>query len=202
MKLTRAEVLQSIDTDAFLAIRKQHRIVERGPNPQKYLDLQRWIDVNLRRAGNAGLMGQGRPRRVLDLGCGCGYFVHIARLLGHTALGVDRKDHPDSVFTQMRKLLKVPCITHDITPDSPPPVEGRWDVVTAHMVCFNGHRTDRVWDAADWAKLFAAIDAPLWVMELNAEPDGTIFTPDLRGFFEAEGGTISGSHVVIHRRAR
>lgn len=199
MLLTRADVLASIDTEKFSEIRRRFTNDDGGPGPVKYLDLARWIDVNLRRARVAGLDAAGPPRRVLDLGCGCGYFVHIARLLGHSALGVDRKDHPSSVLVQMRELLGVPCVVHNITPDSPPPVDAQWDVVTAHMVCFNGHCTDYVWGPTEWAKLFDAIRSPVWSIELNAEPDGDAFPHGLRRWFEMRGAQVSGHRVLLTR---
>ena len=200
MKLNRADVLATIDMERFFDIRRRFGESTSGPDPTKYLDLPRWIDANIRRAKEAGLMGAGAPRRVLDLGCGCGYFVHIARLLGHSALGVDRKDNPSSVFFLMRELLRAPCVTHEITPDSMPPVGAEWDLVTAHMVCFNGHCTPKVWGPVEWGKLFAAIPAPSWHIELNTEPDGTLFTPGLREFFEQQGAVLEGHRVRIDWR--
>ena len=43
--------------------------------------------INLRRVRDLGLDLGGR-KRVLDIGCGTGYFLYICRFLGHDALGI------------------------------------------------------------------------------------------------------------------
>lgn len=203
MLLHRNNVLATINRRKFgdLAAAAARTTTPDSARREKYLDLPKWIDINLRRIRTVGLAGTP-PRRVLDLGCGCGYFLHIARMYGHAVLGVDYPEGSDSLFVQVRELLGVPWIPHDITADSPPPVGTGWDVVTAHMVCFNGHCTDKLWGAPEWERLLDAIPAPVWSIELNAEHGtGLLFPPGLREFFEARGAKVSGHHVLLDRRS-
>ena len=47
------------------------------------------------------------PRsRILDLGCGTGYFLYINKLLGHEVLGIDLDELP--MFREMIELLQIP----------------------------------------------------------------------------------------------
>ena len=169
---------------------------------EKYLDLKRWIEINVERVQRIGL-DTGPRRRVLDLGCGCGYFLYACRLLGHEILGVDRPEK-QSLYTEIREFLGVPNVSHVIKPFEPLPDlgGGRFDAVTAHMVCFNGHCTSSVWGPTEWRYLLDNLDelgARLVYLDLNSEPGGRAFTPELRDFFEDRGAGIQGHRVRIER---
>src|SRR5262245_9373748 len=65
--------------------------------PWKYLDVRRSLRANLKRAQAVGLLRDCVPpgsRPVLDIGCGAGFFLFIARLHGYDALGLDVGDVP------------------------------------------------------------------------------------------------------------
>jgi SAM-dependent methyltransferase len=188
----------AIDRDRFAAIAERYGTTPTGiERREKYLGLDYWLEVNVRRAERLGLH-IGPPRRVLDLGCGCGYFLLVCRLAGHEVLGVDRAERR-SLFTEMRDLLGVPWAPHAITVGEPLPALGRFDVVTAHMVTFNGHRAPNLWGPAEWSWLLGELDAPRVYLELNREPDGTVYPPGLRAYFESLGAVIDEHRVLIDR---
>src|SRR4249920_2891537 len=54
----------------------------------KFLDLDRWLEVNLARAEKLGL-NEPRNLKVLDLGSGAGQFLFVCNSLGHEVIGVD-----------------------------------------------------------------------------------------------------------------
>lgn len=164
---------------------------------EKYLDVEYWMARNRLRVERVGLH-RSPPMRVLDLGCGCGYFLRACQDLGHEAIGIDRFEE-DSIYTRMRDKLGVRCVWHTIQPMEPLPDVGRIDVLTAHMVCFNGHCSDRLWGAREWEYLLDSVGAPVVSLDLNAEPDGTLYPPGLREFFESRGARIDAHRVLIDR---
>lgn len=193
------DIIATIDHTRYQAIVSKWGLTHTGDERrQKYFDLPIWFQANLRRAKQAGLVGS-LPKRVLDLGCGCGYFLYVCKLLGHEAIGIDRPER-DSLFVDMRKLLGVGYVPHQIQVGVDLPVSGPFDVVAAHMVTFNGHRTEKVWGPAEWAWLLAAAPAPVWQIELNLEPDGTLYPPGLREWFGVQGAKVDAHRVLIDRR--
>src|SRR5947208_13539643 len=81
-------VIETIDPEGFEHIRQRYAVANPGADWPKYLDLDRWIEINIRRIRELEL-DLSRPKRILDLGCGAGYFLYIAQLLGHSGLGLD-----------------------------------------------------------------------------------------------------------------
>ena len=60
--------------------------------------------INLQRVRDLGL-DYAPPSRILDIGCGTGYFLYISKLLGHDVLGLDVDDFP--MFRELTELLRV-----------------------------------------------------------------------------------------------
>lgn len=199
MSLSPDSIIATIDAKRFQAIVSKWGLTHTGDERrQKYFDLPIWFQANLRRAKQAGLV-DSPPKRVLDLGCGCGYFLYVCKLLGHEAIGIDRPER-DSLFVDMRELLGVGYVPHHIRVGEPLPVTGAFDVVAAHMVTFNGHRSENVWGPKEWAWLLNQVPAPVWQIELNLEPDGTLYTLGLREFFDRQGAKVDQHRVLIDQR--
>ncbi len=186
-------IVASIDRDAFADIAERYRDSEAA----KYLDLPRWIGINLRRVQRLRI-DRGRRRRVIDLGCGAGYFLYICKLLGHDVLGVDVPNV--GMYSELTALLGVPVLAHCIEPFQPLPITGHWDVMTAHMVTFNGHCVSP-WGAAEWRYLLDDVKARWVALELNREPDGSLFSDGLRELFVQRGAVLQ-DHVVVLDRER
>ena len=88
--------------------------------------------------------------RILDIGCGFGFFSHIATFNGHK---VDSIDMPNAspILKEATKVLKVK--KHEFTVKKNTPLlkfKNKFDVVTAFQIFFNGHTTDKLWDVAEW----------------------------------------------------
>src|SRR5947199_3773336 len=97
-------VIETIDPEGFEHIRRRYAVPNPGADWPKYLDLERWIEINIRRIRELEL-DLSRPKRILDLGCGAGYFLYIAQLLGHSGLGLDIDRLP--MFREISRLLGV-----------------------------------------------------------------------------------------------
>jgi SAM-dependent methyltransferase len=191
-------IANTIDTERFAEIAARYGSAVSPERREKYLDLERWIGVSIERVQRVGL-DSGPRRRILDLGCGCGYFLYVCKLLGHEVLGVDVPEQR-SMYTEIRELLGVPWAPHAIAPFEPLPVVGPFDVMTAHMVTFNGHRTANVWGPREWDWLLGHIGAPLVYLELNAELEGPQYPHGIREHFELIGAKVQQHRVLIDRR--
>jgi SAM-dependent methyltransferase len=198
-------VIATIDRDGFEQVRKRYWIENPGDDPPKYLELERWIDVNIRRVRDLDL-DLSRPKRLLDLGCGTGYFLHICRLLGHDVIGLDVDELP--MFNEIIRLLGVPRVVSRIVRFTPLPDLGhKFDVITGFLVCFNQHKQHDVWDVAAWDFFLDDIARHLtprgclW-LELNREYNDTYYTPELRDFFKSRGAKIEKHRVVFRSGLR
>jgi SAM-dependent methyltransferase len=186
-------VIETIDPVGFEQIRQRYAVENPGEHWPKYLDLDRWIDMNIRRIREIEL-DLARRKRILDLGCGAGYFLYIAQLLGHSGLGLDVDYVP--MFADITRLLGVRRVIQRIQAFEPlPDLGAKFNLVTAFMICFNNHKQADLWGVAEWEFFLDDLARHLaprgrvW-LELNREYDGTFYTPELREFFQRRGATI------------
>lgn len=200
------EVLRTIDTAGLAAIAA--RTKNSGPaSSSKYLDVGRWIRTNVERALSLGLDTSG-PRRILDIGTGYGYFPYVCRTLGHDVVAIDRTKRPRQ-YREVTELLKVHVLDVDIEPRKSlqvPLMVHSFDVITAHMVTFNGHATDALWGVREWDYFLDDLYVRLAVggsiaFELNNEPPDftNCYTDVLRAFFESRGARIDGHRLLFQR---
>lgn len=176
------------------------RIKEKYFNPKdkvtsrKYLDLEEWMPTNTKRIRDVMLRPAPPQKRVLDIGCGTGYFLHIAKTLGHDVLGMDIPGH--KLFDEVCGLLQVPRYLHTIEPyQKLPDLGAPFDLISAHMTCFNRYEDGKRWGPKEWAFFLDDIEKRLTPtgfihMDLNAELDGSHMAPALREFFISRGATV------------
>jgi len=193
-------VIETIDPAAFEQIRRRHAVENPGEHWPKYLDLDRWIGISIRRIREIEL-DLARRKRILDLGCGAGYFLYIAQLLGHSGLGLDVDSVP--MFSDITRLLGVRRVIQRIRAFDPLPVLGaKFDLVTAFMICFNNHKQTNLWGVAEWEFFLDNLARHLaprgrvW-LELNCEYDGTFYTPELKAFFQRRGARIDEHKIMF-----
>ena len=203
--LNKKRVIETIDPVAFGRIRKRYAVANPGADWPKYLDLDRWIPINIRRIRQIEL-DLSRPRRILDLGCGAGYFLYIAQLLGHSGVGLDMDRL--SMFRDVTRLLGVRRIVQQIEAFQPlPDLETKFDVITAFMICFNNHKMPDLWKIPEWEFFLDDLAKHLtprgrvW-LELNQEYDGTFYTPELKEFFQRRGARINQQKVIFNSGIR
>lgn len=204
-------VLATIDPAKLEAVAARHRVpgeVHRWP---KYVDAEKWLKLNVRRAQDLGLNripGDGNFR-VLDLGSGAGYFLHVCRFLGHPGVGLDTNDIP--LYGEMFALLGLERVIARIEKFQPLPAaellaknDGRrFNLVCAFSVAFNGHKTAALWGLSEWEWFLRDVETHLLTqdgriyLDLNPEHDGTFYTPELRAFFAARGADIDRSKILL-----
>jgi SAM-dependent methyltransferase len=204
-RLSTKRVIETIDPVGFEQIRKRYAVADPGADWPKYLDLDRWIGINIRRIRQIEL-DLARPKRILDLGCGAGYFLYIAQLLGHSGLGLDMDRL--SMFREVTRLLGVRRAVQRIEAFQPLPDFGqKFDVITAFMICFNNHKMPDLWKVPEWEFFLDDLARHLaprgrvW-LELNQEYDGTFYTPELKEFFQKRGARINEQKVIFNSGLR
>ena len=194
-------IVKSIGANEFEQIRRRYAVDDPGDGPAKYLDLEHWIRINLQRVRELGL-DYAPSSRILDLGCGTGYFLYINKLLGHEILGLDVDDF--AMFRELTELLHVPRTIARIEAFQPlPNFSCKFDFITAYLICFNNHKSDKLWGPAEWDYFLSDVATHLapngrvW-LELNREYDGTYYTPELKEFFEERGADLQSFRVIFN----
>ena len=118
-------------------------------SPEKYLNISYWVFENLIRAFDLNLHRQ-QGLKILDLGCGPGYFVYIANYFKHDAEGLDIGSN--DLYNQMIASLSLTRYEQAIMPFKPLslPSRKKYDLISAFMICFDGHGTDEMWGTDKW----------------------------------------------------
>lgn len=201
-------ILATIDCAEFAKLWERYpcRPNAAGIN-RRYEDVDYWIGVNVERAQDLWL-DRAPSLRILDLGCGAGYFLYVCKFFGHEGLGVDTDDEP--VFRGTTAFLNLRRMIARIEPQVPLPDLGEgFDLVTAHRVCF--HRLDRAkngdwneWRPADWKFFINDIRARFLkpdgrlLLDFNPRRDNSsFFTPELRTCFLSQGARIFRSKALL-----
>ncbi len=201
-------LIKAIDAERFEEIRRRYVTEKPGSAWLKYLDLETWMAINLRRVRDLEL-DRGSPKRILDLGCGAGYFLFISRCLGHDVVGLDIDEAP--IFGELMQMLGLRRVVWRVQPFVPLPDLGeRFDLITAFMICFNGHKSPNLWGVKEWEFFLNDLETHLMpqgriCLGFNREKDGSLYTEELRQFLESRGARIFSDNVVIsmqHARRR
>ena len=197
--------IAAIDRDGFAKLKARYEKPGEKVRPEKYLDLDEWMPTNVKRVRDLRLMKAPPRLRILDLGCGSGYFLHIARCLGHDVLGLDLDAEP--VFNETLRLLGIPRVVHLIQAFQPLPDLGApFDLITAHMTCFNRRADGSHWGVGEWEYFHNDATSHLTrtgrlQFDLNVLPDGRHMTPEVKTFFLAKGGRIDRRRVFLPPRS-
>jgi SAM-dependent methyltransferase len=191
--------------DAALDQAKFQEVIARhaseGYDSYKYFDKQLWLRTKMMRAVELGL-DMSPPLSVLDLGCGAGYFLYCCKYLGHSVHGIDLPDYP--FYRSMIALFEIPRTGFRIEPFKTLPLLGkRFDVITAHQICFNGHKTEGLWGVNEWEFLLDDLaqnylkPGGTIALEFNEEPDIGFYTKAVRRYFELKSARIFRGRVIM-----
>jgi len=200
-------ILATLDRSQLARLREHYPHRPNARRINAYEDAAYWIDINVERAQDLWL-DRSPPVRILDLGCGAGYFLYVCRFFGHEGLGLDTDEEP--IFRGITELLNVRRVVSRIHPQVPlAELEEKFDLVTAHRVCF--HRVARAaneewieWAPADWRFFIEDVRARFLkpggrlLLDFNPRPDGSsFFTSELRACFLAQGARIFRSKALL-----
>jgi len=182
----------------------------------KYAQPPRWVLRDAVRIADLGLH-RVPPLRVLDIGCGPGYFLALGSALGHQCFGVDL---PDQFFDEVERdvyatLTEALHCSQQVSPllierFQPLPFRDRpFDCITAFWICFNRHRQPDEWGTAEWRYFVEDALACLRpggriVLELNENPElyGSLrfYDSATRDYFRSVG-TVNQGRVIVARPA-
>src|SRR5438552_2159484 len=172
----------------------------------KYANVDPWLRLNRERVQDLKLH-RSAPKRVLDLGCGGGFFLFILKGLGHSVLGLD-VGHI-SLFTELLDLFGVPRVVWRIEAFKPLPDLGqKFDWITAFSVNFNlYHPSQQRWGAAEWDFLLRDLQRHLApggkiFFGLNPLYAGDYYTPELRDLFLNRGANVERERIFFESGLR
>jgi SAM-dependent methyltransferase len=188
-----------IDTDRLREI--QRRYAGSDARYAKYADVEHWLEINLPRIEELKLT-TAEPKDILDLGCGAGFFLFLAKQAGHSGVGVDVGDYPLS--NELIDLFGIDKLTWRIRAFEPLPDPGRqFDLITAFSAAFNRKDDEtRGWNADEWEfflndlKWHAKPGGQI-LLEINSGKDGRYFLPEIRDFLIKRGARVEGERVYF-----
>ena len=194
-----AAMMAKIDTDQLREIQKRHG--GSGARYAKYADVEHWLAINLPRVQELQLE-RSPPKQILDLGCGAGFFLFLAKQSGHSCVGLDVGDYPLS--NELIGLFGVDRLTWRIRAFEPLPDFGRqFDLITAFSAAFNRNADEtRGWSADEWEFFLNDINQHLKpggriLFEINSGKDGRYFPPEVSEFFLKRGARVEGERVYF-----
>jgi len=202
--VNKRRMLDDVDWLQFRDLRHKYPCRPGSPQTNRFEDIVYWIDINVERAQDLWL-DRARPLRILDLGCGAGYFLYVCKQFGHEALGLDTDS--EALFRATIELLNVSRAIGRIERQTPLPNLGKFDLVTAHRICF--HRIGKVregreWSLPDWKFFIDDVRDNLLrengrlLLDFNPRPDGSsFFTSELRDFFLSQGALLFRSKALF-----
>ena len=176
----------------------QQRYLSSTDQYAKYADVDRWLRVNRERVQDLKLH-RSRPVKVLDLGCGGGFFLFILKSFGCSVVGLDTDEFP--LFGDLLDLFGIRRVVWTITAFQRLPEFGqKFDWITAFSVELNVYRpSQQLWALAEW-------DFFLRDLQRYLAPGGKIFfalnphdydAPELRDFFVSRGATVERERIFF-----
>jgi SAM-dependent methyltransferase len=197
-------MVAKIDHDRAREI--QQRYANSTAGYAKYANIEPWLRLNRERVQDLNLH-RSAPKRVLDLGCGGGFFLFILKNLGHSVLGLDVERVV--LFTELLELFEVPRVIWRITAFDPLPDLGqKFDWITAFSVNFNlYHPGKKRWGTAEWDYFLRDLQQHLIsggkvFFGLNPLYDGDYYSPELRDLFLSRGAHVERERIFFERGLR
>jgi cyclopropane fatty-acyl-phospholipid synthase-like methyltransferase len=194
--------LDKIDTERLRDI--QRRYAGSSDRYAKYVDVEHWLKINLPRVHEFKL-NASPPKNILDLGCGAGFFLFLAKQFGHRCSGVDVDNFPLS--NELIEVFGVERVTHRIRAFRPLPEFGeKFDLTTAFSSAFGRSEDEsRGWTVEEWRFFLDDLDRHRSpggeiLLEINSGKDKRYFPAEVREFFLKRGATIDGERVRFTRR--
>jgi SAM-dependent methyltransferase len=148
-----------------------------------------------------------RAQRVLDLGCGGGFFLFILKRFNHSVLGLDLDESP--LFRELLKVFGVPRTVFRIEPfQTLPDFEQSFDWITAFSIGFDRDPASKVrWGPREWDFFLRDAQSRLApggkiYLTLNPLPNGEYWTQELHDFFRSRGAAIERERIFFKNGVR
>lgn len=200
-------LLSRLDQAKWRELKQRYPHRPGAPNINRFVEVEEWMPVNVERAQDLWL-DRSPSLRLLDLGCGPGYFLYVCGQLGHLGLGVDIDEV--ALFRETTALLGVERRIFRIQSFQPLPGFGeKFDLVTAHRICFHQKEfkpdgTHEEWRPDEWEFFLADVRANVLkpsgrlLLDFNPQQDGvTFFFPEIRAVLEKNGARIFRSKALL-----
>jgi SAM-dependent methyltransferase len=177
----------------------QRRYAGSSDRYAKYADVEHWLKINLPRVQELEL-DRSAPKQILDLGCGAGFFLFLARQFGHKCLGLDVGDFPLS--NELIELFGLERVTWKIRALQPlPDFDRKFDLITGFSAAFNRSEDEsRGWNPDEWKFFLDDLERRLEpggeiLLEINSGKDKRYFPVEVREFFLKRGARVDGERV-------
>src|SRR5439155_413418 len=76
--VNKRRILETLDRAQFEKLREQYPYRPGSPRINRFEDVVYWIEINIERAQDLWI-DRAPPIRIVDLGCGAGYFLYICK---------------------------------------------------------------------------------------------------------------------------
>lgn len=191
-----------IDSKEFYEIKEKYQGSESKIKGLKYLRFNVRFRGRLRYALKLGL-NKSSPQKILDIGTGVGYFPYICNRYGHDSHALDLDNFP--VFNELIQLLGVDRMGYSVKPlEKLPPVSGKYDLITAFLICFNNHNQTGLWGVKEWEFFLKDLAENQLKPQGKAffhfnyeEKTGKPFDVKLADFFLKHGAQIHANEVTF-----
>lgn len=190
-------LLEQIDQNRLREI--QQRYAASPLNYAKYAKVEFWLKRHIQRVQDLGLH-RSPPQEILDLGCGGGFFLFVAKQFGHSGIGIDTGEFP--LLVELMALFDVPLQVWPIQPFQPLPDLGRkFDWITAFSTRFNRDREDRmVWGVKEWNFFLDDLRGHLKpagqvFLEINSGKSKQYFPEEVRQLFLKRGASVERENI-------
>ena len=193
------QFLAKLDLEQLREIQKRH--AGSGARYAKYADVEHWLAINFPRIQELKL-GVSAPKQILDLGCGAGFFLFLAKQCGHSCVGLDVGDYP--LCNELIQLFGVDRLTWRIRAFEPLPDFGRqFDLITAFSAAFNRNADEsRGWATDEWEFFLNDLErrrrpGGQILLEINSGKDGRYFLAEIREFLVKRRARVDGERVYL-----
>ena len=174
--------------------------INAGESFEKYLDYKYWILENLIRIYNLNI-DRKQNLKILDIGTGFGYFPFICEFFGNQAEAIDLDTN--DMYNSVIKLLDIKRHSYCIEANKPLPLNTKFDIITGYMICFNNHKTDKLWGVIEWDYFLNSMKSNnlynngFIFFSFNLEFDEKPFSHDIKNLFMQKKAIINNNEVTI-----
>lgn len=164
--------MQGVDIHALMSVRREH---PEGPDGNKtWLKFCDWKFYAAKAAEwveRFRLYRRSPKQRILDVGCGFGYFLRGCRHFGHDVMGVDIED---PIYRKVWRIMQVPVVGHALALNKRLPMHlQNYDLIT--MMGFGLPRVYQKDGSIQSASRWSEWANPVEDVLLRLKPGGKFF---------------------------